>query len=297
MINGIINIYKVSGFTSHDVVAKMRGMLRQRKIGHTGTLDPDAEGVLPVCLGSATKLCDLLTEKDKEYRAVLLLGRTTDTQDIGGKIIEEREPVGDEALLRSVIRSFEGEYMQLPPMYSALKVGGKKLVDLAREGKEIRRERRKVHIFSVQIEKIAFPRVELSVCCSKGTYIRTLCHDIGEKLGCGGCMEKLTRTRSGRFRMEDAIRLADLEKMSAEDIEGALLRPEDYFSEFEALFLREEYDKYGLNGNKLKPGFLQAKIMQKDGDSFRIYDSKRNFLGIYRYFSEEDLLKPVKLFL
>ena len=195
MIHGIINVYKEKGFTSHDVVAKLRGIVGQKKIGHTGTLDPDATGVLPVCLGKATKLCDLLTDKDKTYEAVMLLGMTTDTQDVTGRILEERSTETLTAdKVREVIRSFIGDYDQIPPMYSALKVNGKKLYELAREGKVVERKARPVKILDIRIIEMDLPRVRMEVSCSKGTYIRTLCHDIGEQLGCGGCMESLIRT-------------------------------------------------------------------------------------------------------
>ena len=188
MIHGIINVYKEKGFTSHDVVAKLRGIVGQKKIGHTGTLDPDATGVLPVCLGKATKLCDLLTDKNKTYEAVLLLGKTTDTQDITGEVLEEKSTEAlTEEKVREAIEGFIGDYEQIPPMYSALKVNGKKLYELAREGKVIERKARPVKILDIQILEIDLPKVRMEVSCSKGTYIRTLCHDIGEKLGCGGC--------------------------------------------------------------------------------------------------------------
>ena len=196
MIHGIINVYKEKGFTSHDVVAKLRGIVGQKKIGHTGTLDPDATGVLPVCLGKATKLCDLLTDKDKTYEAVMLLGMTTDTQDVTGRILEEKSTETLTAdKVREVIESFIGDYDQIPPMYSALKVNGKKLYELAREGKVVERKARPVKILDIRIIEMNLPRVRMEVSCSKGTYIRTLCHDIGEQLGCGGCMESLIRTR------------------------------------------------------------------------------------------------------
>ena len=201
MIHGIINVYKEKGFTSHDVVAKLRGIVGQKKIGHTGTLDPDATGVLPVCLGKATKLCDLLTDKDKTYEAVMLLGMTTDTQDITGRILEEKSTETLTAdKVREVIESFIGDYDQIPPMYSALKVNGKKLYELAREGKVVERKARPVKILDIRIIEMDLPRVRMEVSCSKGTYIRTLCHDIGEQLGCGGCMESLIRTRVSTFR-------------------------------------------------------------------------------------------------
>ena len=175
MIHGIINVYKEKGFTSHDVVAKLRGIVGQKKIGHTGTLDPDATGVLPVCLGKATKLCDLLTDKDKAYEAVMLLGMTTDTQDVTGRILEEKSTETLTAdKVREVIESFIGDYDQIPPMYSALKVNGKKLYELAREGKVVERKARPVKILDIRIIEMDLPRVRMEVSCSKGTYIRTL---------------------------------------------------------------------------------------------------------------------------
>ena len=195
MKSGIINVYKEKGFTSFDVVAKLRGILRTKKIGHTGTLDPDTEGVLPVCIGRATKVCDILTDKDKVYEAVMLLGVETDTQDTSGEILRERPVEVSEDAVKEAILSFIGDYAQVPPMYSALKVNGKKLYELAREGKTVERKARNVQILSIEILEMNLPRVRMSVHCSKGTYIRTLCNDIGEKRGCGGCMEKLLRTK------------------------------------------------------------------------------------------------------
>ena len=211
--NGILNVYKEQGYTSHDVVAKLRGILKQKKIGHTGTLDPAAEGVLPVCLGKATKVCELLTDKDKTYQAVLHLGVVTDTQDMTGEILEQKDAAVSEAEVREAILGFVGEYAQVPPMYSALKVNGKKLCDLAREGKTVERKARKIKILEITIDQIALPFVTMTVTCSKGTYIRTLCHDIGEKLGCGGCMESLLRTRVSSFTLKDSLKLPEIEKL------------------------------------------------------------------------------------
>ena len=216
MVNGIINVYKEKGYTSFDVVAKLRGIFKQKKIGHTGTLDPDAEGVLPVCLGKATKVCDLLTDKSKEYEAVLLLGKVTDTQDITGTVLEEKDVKVTEEAVRETVLSFVGDYMQIPPMYSALKVNGKKLCDLAREGKTVERQARPVKILTIDILDVTLPRVRMRVHCSKGTYIRTLCQDIGEKLGCGGCMESLLRTQVSEFLLKDALKIGEIEQLVKE---------------------------------------------------------------------------------
>lgn len=194
-------------------MAKLRGIVGQKKIGHTGTLDPDAEGVLPVCLGRATKVCDMLTEKDKTYEAVLLLGKETDTQDISGTVLRVGETEGlTQEQVKDCVMSFVGEYDQIPPMYSALKVNGKKLYELAREGKTIERKSRKVEIKEIRILEMALPRVRMEVSCSKGTYIRTLCHDIGEKLGCFGCMESLLRTKVSRFELKSSLKLSEIQK-------------------------------------------------------------------------------------
>ncbi|MFC2283297.1 MAG: tRNA pseudouridine(55) synthase TruB [Lachnoanaerobaculum saburreum] len=288
--NGIINIFKEKGFTSHDVVAKMRGILKQKKIGHSGTLDPDATGVLPVLLGNATVLSDMLTDKSKEYEAVMLLGVSTDTQDITGKILEKRDTSNlNKDMVKEIILSFLGEYMQLPPMYSALKVGGKKLVDLAREGKEVKREPRAVYIFDIDIMDISLPEVKFKAKVSKGTYIRTLCHDIGEKLSVGGCMESLIRTRVDRFYINDAITLKQVEE-NRECIKKNILSVEEYFSFLPKINTSPEFDKYLHNGNKLK---LDKK--PENSELYRLYDSKDRFIAIYK--KEMTELKPFKMFL
>ena len=288
--NGIINIFKEKGFTSHDVVAKMRGILKQKKIGHSGTLDPDAIGVLPVLLGNATVLSDMLTDKSKEYEAVLLLGISTDTQDSSGEVLKERDISNlNEDEVKEVINSFFGEYMQLPPMYSALKVGGKKLVDLAREGKEVKREPRKVNIFDIDIIDIDLPRVRFKAKVSKGTYIRTLCHDIGEKLLVGGCMESLIRKRVDRFDIDGAISLTQLES-ERDNIDKRIMSVEEYFSFLPKINTSPDFDKYLHNGNKLK-------FEDKFGNSelYRVYDSGDIFIAIYQKDNKE--LKPFKMFL
>ena len=288
MINGIVNIYKEKGYTSHDVVAVLRKVVGQKKIGHTGTLDPDATGVLPVCLGRATKVCELLTDHDKTYEALLLLGKTTDTQDISGEVLEERDP-GDltEEEVRSCIESFIGEYDQIPPMYSALKVNGKKLYELAREGKTVERKSRKVQI-----------HVRMEVDCSKGTYIRTLCHDIGEKLQVGGCMEELERTKVGRFLKEDAVTLDEV-RQKMEQGEGAeLFTPLDQiFAELPAVTVTDAKAWMSYNGNDLPERFLLEKEAWTDGQEVRVYDSRKNFIGLYQYRAPKKLFHIKKMFL
>ena len=202
MYHGVINVYKEPGYTSHDVVARLRGILRQKKIGHTGTLDPAAEGVLPVCLGQGTRLCDMLTEKSKTYEAVMLLGTITDTEDTTGQVLGKYPVTVSDQEVQEAAESFIGDYNQIPPMYSALKVDGKKLYELARAGKQVERAARPVKILSLTITRMELPRVWMRVSCSKGTYIRTLCSDIGNKLGCGGCMESLKRIQKAIEMLE-----------------------------------------------------------------------------------------------
>lgn len=298
MFDGVISVYKEKGYTSHDVVAKMRGILRQKKIGHTGTLDPDAEGVLPVCLGTATRLCDMLTDKSKTYRAVLLLGRETDTQDVTGKTLRESEPDVLPEAVREAVMSFVGPYSQIPPMYSALKVDGKKLYELARQGIEIERQARPVHIYEIEILKAELPRVEFTVTCSKGTYIRTLCYDIGRKLGCGGCMESLVRTRVERFTLEASLTLAQIEQFRDEERLGEVIIPvEVMFETLSAVFVSAEFDRLIHNGNQFFPAQATEEEPPKDGVSVRVYDSSKSFIGIYEYRQDREWYHPVKLFL
>ncbi len=299
MINGIINVYKEKGFTSFDVVAKMRGMFHQKKIGHTGTLDPDAEGVLPVCLGKATKVCDLLTDKDKEYRTVLLLGQETDTQDISGEILNTCEVLVSEQEVREAILSFVGVYEQVPPMYSALKVNGQKLCDLARKGVTVERKSRQVTIHKIEIVSIQLPEVEMVVSCSKGTYIRTLCDDIGKKLGCFGCMKSLLRTKVDKFTLDSAYTLSQLQQMidEKEEQEWSFLDSIDsIFYKYSAVFAIEEAQKLVLNGNRIPVDFVHEENNVKNLQQVRLYDFSHKFIGIYSYIEENMEYKPVKLF-
>lgn len=297
MIHGIINVYKEKGYTSHDVVAKLRGIAGQKKIGHTGTLDPDAEGVLPVCLGKATKVCELLTDKDKTYRAVLFLGQTTDTQDASGTVLETSDVSNlNEAQVTEAVQSFVGEYAQIPPMYSALKVGGKKLYELAREGKTVERKARNVMIHSIKILRVDLPRVEMEVSCSKGTYIRTLCHDIGEKLGVGGCMESLLRVQVGRFVLADSLRLSEIQKAKEDENLEKILQPIDsVFEQYRAVRIRPDQEKRLQNGNSFrKPDRLQN---YDDQEMVRVYDSNGHFAAVYRYVEKDHEFRIVKMFL
>lgn len=309
MISGIINVYKEKGYTSFDVVAKLRGILRTRKIGHTGTLDPDAEGVLPVCVGRATKVCDLLTDRNKEYETVMLLGRVTDTQDVTGTVLEEKEIACAEVEIRNTILSFLGEYMQIPPMYSALKVDGKKLCDLARAGVTVERKARAVQIFAIEILSVELPRVRMRVECSKGTYIRTLCQDIGEKLGCGACMESLLRTRVSEFCTEDALRISKIEALvraEAGDVppeqwsaeQFSFLKPVDsVFAQYEKAVVRPEFETLLYNGNRIRPEMFFDYREAWEKNSVRVYDYPGHFVGIYHFDAEKKDYKPIKVFM
>ena len=293
-MDGIIVIRKEKGFTSHDVVAKLRGILRMKKIGHIGTLDPDAEGVLPVALGKATRLVEFLTEKEKTYEAVLHLGITTDTQDITGEVLKETEVTCTEEEVREAIMSFLGDQMQIPPMYSALKVDGKKLYELAREGIEIERKARPVCFKEIEILECELPFVRFSVTCSKGTYIRTLCHDIGEKLGCGACMESLLRTKSGRFSLEESHRLSEVQQAANDGtVSEWVIGIEDILAEYPRICSTEEGDKLLHNGNPLKKDMVTG---QHQNGWVRMCTSQGQFIGIFQWDAAKRRYFPVKMF-
>lgn len=302
-MNGIINVYKEKGYTSHDVVAKLRGILRQKKIGHTGTLDPQAEGVLPVCLGNATRLCDLLTDKTKEYEAVLRLGVTTDTQDMTGTVLSESPVEVLEDDIINIMSTVRGKIMQVPPMYSALKVDGRKLVDLAREGIEVERKAREIEIFELEILEVSLPLVRFRVNCSKGTYIRTLCQDIGEKAGCGGAMESLLRSRVDRFEVKDALTLDQIEQMRDEQRLDEILYPVDeVFMHLTAVTVKNEFRKVIDNGNSLYPKMYEPRVdfftdENKTPTQIRVYNEDGIFYGIYVFDPERRRFKPYKMFL
>lgn len=320
MLNGILIVRKERDYTSNDVVAKMRGICRQKKIGHTGTLDPNAEGVLPVCLGNATKLCDMLTDRNKEYVAEMTLGITTDTQDIWGQILTDsgekwREiPAGE---IERTILSFQGKQLQIPPMYSALKVNGKRLYELARAGVEVERKPREIEIEEIEllpsagfaereaqqaVYLSALPKLRIRVVCSKGTYIRTLCQDIGEKLGCGAVMSALVRTRVGQFLLENAHTLTEVERFRDEDRLSDILIPvEKCFREYPALRVTQAGQRFLENGNELKYSAVEcggAGLREAaEGCAFRVYDRKGRFCGVYVVRSEKGVLRPWKMFL
>ncbi|MBR3305967.1 MAG: tRNA pseudouridine(55) synthase TruB [Lachnospiraceae bacterium] len=295
MYNGVINIYKERGYTSADVVAKLRGILHQKKIGHTGTLDPEAEGVLPVCLGNATKLVERLTDKRKEYVCTMRLGVETDTEDMTGQVLRESPVDVSEEEVRAAIESFVGEYLQVPPMYSALKQGGKRLYELAREGVSVERPPRRVEIFSVDISSVTLPLAVFSVSCSRGTYIRSLCRDIGEKLGCGAAMEKLLRSKSGEFTLDTARRLSEVEELAGKgEADSAIIGIEHFYEELPAYTVRAGYGKLLDNGNPL--GTFAFEEEPETSGECRIYDENGAFRAVYAWDAGKGHFMPVTMY-
>lgn len=294
--SGVLLIDKPEGITSHDVVGKVRRLYNTRRVGHTGTLDPMATGLLVILIGRAAKAAEYLTVKNKTYRAVLRLGITTDTEDITGRILDTSGDIPKKEQVIDTAKSFEGDILQIPPMYSALKVGGQKLVDLARRGVEIERVPRPVTIHSLSCEPLESDDYALQVTCSAGTYIRTLCADIGKKLGCGGAMAALRRVETGEFSLADSITLEQLEAMD-EEARYALLRPiESLFGDLSAVKLPAFYEKLCRSGceiyqKKIGVDFpLEARV--------RLCDAKGQFfaLGEVREYTDGLAIKPLKQF-
>lgn len=296
-MDGIINVYKEKGYTSHDVVAKLRGILHMKKIGHTGTLDPDAVGVLPICLGKGTKLCDMLTDTDKTYEAVMLLGTTTDTQDITGRVLEKKDVSLTEMQVIEVVSSFVGDYEQIPPMYSAVKVNGRKLYELARQGIEVERKSRNVVIRSIHINDMNLspdhPSVTMTVTCSKGTYIRTLCDDIGKKLGTGACMESLIRTRAGRFYIDESYTVNQIAAIAIKGEAASIVVPVDSMFDYQSVIIKNESSKLLYNGNAM-PAYCAVSSDGIVPGSIKVYDESGNFIGIYSFDGEN--YTPIKIF-
>ncbi len=299
-MDGIFNIYKEKGFTSHDVVAVVRKTIHMKKVGHTGTLDPNAEGVLPICVGRATKLSDIIMDGRKSYCATLRLGITTTTEDASGEILEIRPVEFDEEKIRRVALSFIGKQEQIPPMYSAIKMNGKKLYELAREGREIERKARTIEIYDIRVRRFLPPdAVELDVDCSKGTYIRTLCADIGKALGCGGHMAELLRTAAGAFAVENAVRLSQLKEWAEQGQEEKhLLSMEQALREFPKIRIAERFTKLLLNGARLpEHSFAEQDRAFAEGETATVYDSAGNLTGLYTVRSDAAglYIKPLKM--
>ena len=359
MHHGMLTIYKEAGYTSSDAVARLRGILHMRKIGHTGTLDPDAEGVLPMCLGNATRICELIADKEKEYVAVMRLGVRTDTQDMSGNVLfqmgeEEILPclcggspgAGEEAdrsrstadpdeengteearqdrermiacaehRIHEQAARFVGEIEQIPPMYSAIKVNGKRLYDLARKGRTVERKPRRVTIHALDIEKIELPFVTMRVRCSRGTYIRTLCEDLGNALGTGAAMESLLRTLVGQFTLEEACTLDEVERIAKTEppeMLEALIRPVDsFFADLPAAVCREDALRLLKNGNALEKEDLRFLAPEEDSCAdrgtgrqalreegvIRVYDSACVFYGLYKKGKGQRRYTAFKMFL
>lgn len=300
MLDGIIILDKPEDFTSFDMVAKMRKLLGTRKVGHAGTLDPMATGVLPIFVGRATKCCDILPDQNKRYTATFQLGYTTDTLDATGRVLTRTEVTATKGDVQRALEQFRGEIMQLPPMYSAIQINGKRLYDLARQGIEIERERRPVTITALELldsdEKNN--TYVIDVACSKGTYIRTLCADIGEALGCGATMTALRRTQAAGFSLEDAITLPQAEKLSQEGtLTQRLLPIEAVFASLPALRLEGKQQTMYQNGVKLDLARLEGmkELGGYTGD-LRVVGEDNIFLGVSYPDWEEGLLRMRKLF-
>lgn len=292
-MDGLLIVNKEKGFTSFDVVAKLRGILGEKKIGHLGTLDPEAEGVLPVLVGRATKLAPLLSEKDKIYRAMLLLGVESDSQDATGRLIKRTQPSVTEEEVREAILSFVGDQMQLPPMVSAKKVEGKKLVDLARAGREVERKTCPIKVYDIQILSMNLPRVEMRIHCSAGTYIRTLCHDIGQELGCGGVMESLVREAAGNYELKDALKLDEITScVLTGSLSRYMLSLRKLLRHFAGFVCHSRWEKLAFNGNPLRmdQGDLEKPVW--DGFCLHVMQADRSSIGLFRYSEKEQLLRP-----
>jgi len=316
-MNGVLNVLKPSGMTSFDVVAYLRGVLKVRKAGHAGTLDPGAAGVLPVCVGSATRAVEYMAEKDKSYRAELTLGISTDTQDSSGRITGFAGALMDDGTIIKAVEGFAGKQAQVPPMHSAVKVGGIKLYELARRGGTVERKPRNIEIYKIKvinikrcpnekipsakdggecIETIDAVKVMLDVTCSKGTYIRTLCADIGERLGCGGHMSYLVRTRVGNFDISSALTLEEIcGAVNENRLKEKIMAVDRIFDELEPLAIKSSDAVKFLNGAAVRIDRTKAEC----GERVRVYDGGGCFIAIGLVFSKEGklFLKPEKIFL
>ena len=283
-MNGIVIVDKPQGWTSQDVVSKLRGVFRTRRIGHGGTLDPMATGVLPVFVGRATRGVEFFEHADKTYEAVLQLGVTTDTEDTTGTVLEEKPVAVSEEQFLSVLEQFRGEIAQIPPMYSALKVNGQKLYDLARQGKEVERKSRKITIFRLECLSFDGTSAKLLVHCSKGTYIRTLCKDIGAALGCGGCMAALCRVQAGEYTIENAVSLEAL--VETENPQQYLSAVDSLFAQYEKVILTVNQEKRCRNGNSFSVTIAEG--------TYRAYSQSGEFLMLAKV--EDGMMSTVKSF-
>lgn len=304
--NGILNINKPEGWTSQDVVAKLRGRLHIRRVGHTGTLDPMATGVLPVCFGKATRIIEYYDDDFKTYEAEMKLGMVTDTLDITGTVLETKPVDVSEEDVIQAIDSFRGWITQIPPKYSALKVNGKPLYKYAREGVEVEIKSRKIYVADIQAMEVNLGenRILFRVTCSKGTYIRTICDDIGKKLGCGGTMTALQRIQSGCFRVEDARTLPEILEMTDEELERCVIPMDETLVHLGRIELKSmESAPFYYNGREIDTGYVNVlaspavpEALQEGsrlGDKYRVYDPEGKFLGISSL--RENTLYPEKV--
>ncbi len=295
-VSGVLIVNKHAGVTSHRIISACRKLFDTPKVGHTGTLDPMATGVLPILLGRAVKASDYLMMHDKEYVCRMKLGLTTDTEDITGEVLTTSDAIPDEETVLAACRSFTGKIMQVPPMYSALKVGGRKLVDIAREGGEVEREAREVEIYALDARKIERDTYEMRVECSKGTYIRTLCSDIGRKLGCGAVMSSLIRTRTGDFTLAQSVTVDELDAMTFEDRLKLPIATETLFEHLPVVYLNDFYAKLIRSG---APVFQKKlKLDMEPGELIRIRH-RGVFVALGRSEIEDDkkVLRLEKLFM
>ena len=283
-MNGIVIVDKPQGWTSQDVTARLRRVFNTRRIGHGGTLDPMATGVLPVFVGRGTRGVEFFEHAEKTYETVLQLGLTTDTEDISGTVLETRDVHISETEMSEILSQFRGKIMQVPPMYSALKINGQKLVDLARKGKTVERQPREIEIFELELLEFAGSTARLRVRCSKGTYIRTLCKDIGEALGCGGCMAELRRVQAGEYTAEEAV---PLQVLLDTDKPEEYLRPVDsMFRNYPAVTLSSNQEKRCRNGNSFS--------LQLEPGTYRAYSKAGEFLMLAKV--EDNIMSTIKSF-
>ncbi|MGN0453499.1 MAG: tRNA pseudouridine(55) synthase TruB [Ruminococcus sp.] len=298
-MNGVIVVNKPEGFTSFDAVAVLRKLSRQKKIGHCGTLDPNATGVLPLLLGRASKAQDILPDRDKTYKASFRLGVVTDTLDVWGEVIKEEKTSVTEDELLGVLSEFTGEVEQIPPMYSAVKVDGKRLYDLARQGIEVERKSRKITVYSIELLSFCEERQEgeIRVVCSKGTYIRTLIDDIAKRFSVGGCMTSLVRETACGFTLSDAHSLDELKALAqADKLSKVLLSTESLFAPYGEVMLSTGQAKRFANGGALSIDRIRGLQGAEDGILLRVKDSENRFLGLGRVALSEGELKPFKQF-
>jgi tRNA pseudouridine55 synthase len=304
MLEGILPIWKESDYTSFDVVAKTRKILSIKKIGHAGTLDPQVTGVLPLCIGRATRLVEYLQERPKEYLAEMIIGISTDTQDMSGTVLQKVSKVNiPQHEIVNIIASFQGEILQIPPMFSAIKVKGKRLYEIARAGLEIERNPRRVNIFQIKVLQInnidPFIEITFQVICSKGTYIRTLCEDIGKKLGYPAVMKSLIRTASGNIHREQCLTLQELSQcMDQRQLQHRLLPLDFAVDHFQKIFLNQNQVTHLIHGKKIPIDSVEIDINSSaEHHLYRVYSSDQQFIGIVEKQLLNMELRPVKLFL